>query len=90
MLLFWLLDLECVWFQSILKRQKGFEVKKEPLIERLIKQLQAAGITDITVVVGFMKEQYEYLMDDYQGNSPWIETMQQKIISIHYNVLQAF
>ena len=42
------------------------EVKKEPLIERLIKQLQAVGITDITVVVGFMKEQYEYLMDDYQ------------------------
>ena len=22
--LFWLLDLECVWFQLILKRQKGF------------------------------------------------------------------
>ena len=60
---FLLLDLECEWFQSILRRQKDFlEVKKEPLIERLIKQLQAVGITDITVVVGFMKEQYEYLM----------------------------
>lgn len=41
------------------------EVKGEALIERLIKQLHEVGITDITVVVGFMKEQYEYLMDDY-------------------------
>jgi CTP:phosphocholine cytidylyltransferase-like protein/thiamine kinase-like enzyme len=37
----------------------------EPLIERLIQQLQAAGVFDITIVVGFMKEQFEYLMDAY-------------------------
>lgn len=37
----------------------------EPLIERLITQLISAGITDITIVVGFMKEQYEYLTDKY-------------------------
>ena len=42
------------------------EVKNEPLIERLIKQLQEVGVSDITVVVGFMKEQYEYLIDDFQ------------------------
>lgn len=42
------------------------EVKNEPLIERLIKQLQKVGVKDITVVVGFMKEQYEYLIDEYQ------------------------
>ncbi|ETA74616.1 phosphotransferase [Ligilactobacillus equi] len=41
------------------------EVKGETLIERLIKQLQAVGITDITVIVGFMKEKYEYLIDMY-------------------------
>ena len=41
------------------------EVKKEPLIERLICQLQEAGIENICVVVGFMKEKYEYLMDEY-------------------------
>ena len=41
------------------------EVHGEPLIERQIRQLQEAGIRDITVVVGFMKESYEYLMDRY-------------------------
>lgn len=41
------------------------EVHGEPLIERQICQLQEAGISDITVVVGFMKESYEYLMDQY-------------------------
>ena len=41
------------------------EVHGEPLIERQIRQLHAAGIHEIYIVVGFMKEQYEYLMDDY-------------------------
>lgn len=41
------------------------EVKGEPLIERIIKQLHEVGVKDIHVVVGFMKEQYEYLMDEY-------------------------
>ncbi len=41
------------------------EVKGEALIERLIMQLQEAQITDISVVVGFLKEQYEYLIDKY-------------------------
>lgn len=42
------------------------EVHKEPLIERLIKQLHSVGITEIYVIVGFMKEQYEYLIDKYE------------------------
>lgn len=41
------------------------EVQGEPLIERLICQLHAVGIQNIYVVVGFMKEQYEYLIDKY-------------------------
>lgn len=41
-------------------------VKGEPLIERLICQLHEAGIRKIDIVVGFMKEQYEYLIDKYQ------------------------
>ena len=41
------------------------EVNGEPLIERTIRQLHEAGITNITVVVGFMKEQFEYLIDEY-------------------------
>ena len=42
------------------------EVHGEPLIERQIRQLQEAGVKDITIVVGFMKERFEYLMDEYQ------------------------
>lgn len=44
------------------------EVNHEPLLERLIKQLHEAGIHRIDVVVGFMKEQYEYLIDQYGVN----------------------
>ena len=41
------------------------EVRGETLIERIIRQLHAVGIRDITVVVGFMKEQFDYLIDEY-------------------------
>lgn len=41
------------------------EVYGEPLVERIIKQLHEVGITSIYIVVGFMKEQYEYLIDEY-------------------------
>lgn len=40
-------------------------VHGERLIERIIKQLHAAGIQEIHVVVGFMKEKFEYLIDRY-------------------------
>lgn len=41
------------------------EVNGETLIERTIKQLHEVGIHKIYIVVGFMKEQYEYLIDEY-------------------------
>ncbi len=41
------------------------EVHGEALIERLIRQLQEVGIEQILIVVGFMKENYEYLIDKY-------------------------
>ena len=41
------------------------EVNKEPLIERQIRQLHEVGIREIYVVVGFMKERYEYLIDEF-------------------------
>ena len=37
----------------------------EVLIERLIRQLKEAGIEEIYVVVGFMKERYEYLEEAF-------------------------
>ena len=41
------------------------EVRGEPLIERIIKQLHEVGIREITVVVGFLKERFDYLIDEY-------------------------
>ena len=41
------------------------EVFGERMIERQIKQLHAVGITDITIVVGYLKEKFEYLIDKY-------------------------
>lgn len=41
------------------------EVQGEVLIERLIRQLQAKGIEDITIVVGFLKDKFEYLIDQF-------------------------
>ncbi len=41
------------------------EVNGEPLIERIIKQLHAVGVKDISIVVGFMKESFDYLIDEY-------------------------
>lgn len=53
----------CEWCPST---PKGLlEVNGEPLIERAICQLQEVGIREIYVVVGFMKERYEYLIDEF-------------------------
>ena len=41
------------------------KINNETLIERTIKQLNERGINEIYIVVGFMKEQYEYLIDKY-------------------------
>ena len=41
------------------------EINGEALIERTIKQLREVGIKNIYVVVGFLKERFEYLIDEY-------------------------
>ena len=44
------------------EKPKGLlKVRGEVLVERQVKQLQAAGINDITVVVGYKKEYFFYL-----------------------------
>ncbi len=49
-----------------LEQPKGlYEVKGERLIDRQIEQLIEAGITDITVVLGYKKEMFEYLREKY-------------------------
>lgn len=42
-----------------------FVVKGEVLIERQIRQLMEAGIQEIIVVVGYLKEQFQYLTEKY-------------------------
>lgn len=41
------------------------EVRGEIMIERQIRQLKDAGINDITVVTGYMQEQFLYLKDKF-------------------------
>lgn len=51
------------------EKPKGLlNVKGERLIERQILQLQQAGITDITIVVGYMKEKMFYLAEKFNVN----------------------
>lgn len=51
------------------ERPKGLlVVKGERLIERQIRQLKEAGIDDITVVVGYLKEQFFYLEEKFGVN----------------------
>lgn len=51
------------------EQPKGLlEVHHQTLMERLIQQLHAVGIKQIDVVVGFMKEHFEFLSDQYDVN----------------------
>ena len=63
--------------KSFYSLPKGLYVKNgEPLIERQIRQLQEAGITDITVVLGYRQELYFYLEKKFGvklSNTPAIE-----------------
>lgn len=42
------------------------KVYGEKMIERQIKQLHEVGIFDITIVVGYLKEKFEYLIDKFK------------------------
>ena len=51
-----------------LEKPKGLlTVKGQVLIERQIEQLQAAGIRQITLVLGYKKEAFFYLESKYEG-----------------------
>lgn len=63
--------------KSIYSLPKGLYVKNgETLIERQIRQLQEAGIKDITVVLGYRQELYFFLAKKYGvklSNTPAVE-----------------
>lgn len=40
-------------------------VRDEPLLERQLQQLREKGINEIYIVVGYLKEKFEYLIDKY-------------------------
>ena len=42
------------------------KVHKIPMIESIISSLKKEGINDITIVTGYLKNEFEYLKDKYQ------------------------
>ena len=50
---------------SLEKPKALLKVKNEILIERQIMQLMEAGISNIILVVGYLKEQFHYLQDKF-------------------------
>lgn len=70
------------------EKPKGLlKVKGEVLVERQIRQLHEVGITDITLVVGFKKEQFYYLKEKY--GVTFIETKDYKVRNNHASVWAA-
>ena len=54
------------FFPPLYDKPKGlFEYKGEVLIERQIRQLREVGVEDIVVVVGYEKERFFYLEDEF-------------------------
>ena len=66
------------------------KVHGEPMVERQIKQLKEVGIDDITIVVGYLKESFDYLCDKYGVKLLYNPTMQARIISQPYTMLCLF
>lgn len=63
-----------------------FVIKGEVLIERQINQLKQAGVSEIIVVVGYCKKQFEYLIEKYGVTiieNPEFET-KNNISSLYY------
>lgn len=70
------------------ERPKGLlPVNGEVLIERQIRQLHEKAITDITIVVGFMKDKFYYLQEKYGVNI--IETGDYRIRNNHASIWAA-
>lgn len=67
------------------EKPKGiFCVKGEILIERQIKQLHEAGVEEIYIVVGYMKEKFFYLEEKYGVRLLVNNTFAEREIFIHY------
>ena len=70
------------------EKPKGLlEVRGERLIERQIRQLREKGIEDVVVVVGYMKDAFSYLEDEF--NVALIEATDFEIRNNHASVWAA-
>lgn len=70
------------------EKPKGLlPVKGEVLVERQIRQLKEKGINEIIIVVGHMKEQFEYLKNKY--NVILVETNDYVVKNNHASVYAA-
>lgn len=71
-----------------LEKPKGLlEVQGEILVERQIRQLNEIGIKEIIIVVGYMKEKFEYLTEKYGVKLIYTDTY--KVRNNHASVLAA-
>lgn len=66
------------------------EVHGEVVIERQIKQLHEAEIFDITIVVGYLKEKFEYLTDKFGEKFYITRNIQLRIIYQVFIMLKIF
>lgn len=70
------------------EQPKGLlNVNGEPIIERLIKQLHEVEVYDIDIVVGFLKEKFDYLIDRYNVNLIYNHSYAQKNNLFSLNLL---
>jgi len=81
----------CLPFSKIIP--KGlFRIKDEILIERQIKQIQSAGISQIVLVAGYMKEKFLYLKDKFNlviiENDDYIERNNNHSLFLAQNYLK--
>lgn len=54
------------------------KINGQPMIERQIEQLKEVGINDITIMVGYLKEKFDYLIDKYDVKLVFNEEYQDK------------
>ena len=68
------------------KHKSLLTVKDKPIITYILDALVAAGIDDITIVRGYLKEQFEFLKNDY----PNIVFVDNPIYATSKNITSAF
>lgn len=64
------------------------KIKGERMIERQIEQLKSVGIDNITIMVGYLKEKFDYLIDKYNVKLVYNEEYKEKnTLSTFYHAI---